>query len=1365
MDYVDEARRWAGEQTVLLALERDEELQRGAAALATLSVEELERQGTSLGQAAVQEVSVGMYGRTLVTLVPPRTGKVQPTKEEGVPPPKPGFPSSRLRSGDIVGLCHWKDAATARASKHPLRGVLSSASDSSVVVVLDDDDDSSASSRFVDDKEAVRTELLQTGATLRLDTLGSDVTFQRLARAVGDLEAGRFGAASSVARCVFAKHVDASSSPEGAYAFSSSGECAEEPPLEFDWSLLAPAATAGRRSDVHGEAHVPPEVMSHLRERLYRSDLNEPQVEAIARAMASRDIHLVHGPPGTGKTTTIVELIRQLVRAGLRVLACAPSNVAVDNLVERFAEPVSEESPLFVRLGHPARVSEALLRYTLEARVQASDEAKLADASRKSLAKLQKRIRSAKTGTERWELRQEGRDLAREIRMHEVQAARGALRHSSVVFATLTGAASSTLWQSLRQPLARGVEGEEAMKWFDVVIIDEAAQATEAACWIAMRLGRRVVLAGDHCQLPPTILSEKAAASGLAFTLPLRVVKSFGNLGVSLLTVQHRMCQVIGQWASDALYGGRLVAHEAVKNHYLAELEPVRTNLAVASEGASSLNSAELEEWAHSGLVLVDTAGCEGLSDDTLHARMVAEQVREQAIAEGVNPKDATALMQLVDSRSNGGEAVLCGGIVRAALAVMGLGPSQLVVITPYNGQVSRIRDVLSGLADSPATPSEVAQQMRRVRVSTVDGYQGQEAEMVIISLVRSNRDREVGFLRDHRRINVAVTRARRLCVLLGDTDTVTADPFLRSLVKHCEVWCDATEAHGGPIAQATAEPEGVSEGIPSGTPGALVRSAAMFGDVVDEMSQFMASSGVEASVVPRAAALSARALPASRAELPESAFLQELLLRFVQAAHSHLHRMRMSPDLDVGEMERSMVQAVSRDMERCPVPKTMGEVSPTVALIAPLDGTRGTPLDVVWRGDGPRCVCLDLPGSWSARARKAAHDAAERLGVAHVTISGITRHVRWYSVFTKVTGELKLALKEYRSSTDDAAAIPSSTHPPWWVLGTEEASAAPAPATDELVLPSPTSHEATTALPVAVVTAPSPVTMDGPPAVVVSSAPTPAVFQADIGPADVEDDDDEDQEVETTPEPLTVEAILKRQPVSASRDELRSLGVKERLLVMKAMAAARKQTVEEKGGYSVLEKEAREADKRKKRSEQLKAKKTQVARRLGDGAATTAVSPPKARTSAPSTVVRRPPEMTAGESARAFGGEELPTYERVAVAVRARREAEGLPTGGEEEEEEILQELAKATEDVVSRAGRGSTTLWMPSGQSVRGDIREGGLIEPTGADAIAASSELQGWRREAVRRALSKKLDEAEQARGRSTNTGKSKKKKKKK
>ncbi|NXO72241.1 SMBP2 protein, partial [Phainopepla nitens] len=442
----------------------------------------------------------------------------------------------------------------------------------------------------------------------------------------------------------------------------------------------------------------------------FNASLDESQKEAVSFSLAQRELAIIHGPPGTGKTTTLVEIILQAVQQGLKVLCCAPSNVAVDNLVERLAGCRAR----LLRLGPPARLLQPIQQHSLDAVLARGDNAHIVADIRRDIDQAWAKTKKAQDKGERSHFLGEIKTLRKELKEREEAAVAAALSQASIILATNTGASSDGPLKLLPET------------HFDLAVIDECAQALEASCWIPLLKAPKCILAGDHKQLPPTIISHRAAAEGLSLSLMERLAGHYGEQVVRMLTVQYRMHRDIMEWASSELYGGRLSAHPSVSQHLLRDLP-----------GVSST------EETSTPLLLIDTSGC-GLFE--------LEEEDEQ-------------------SKGNPGEVQLVGMHIQA-LVDAGVKAKDIAVVAPYNLQVDMLRQHL-------------CHSHPELEIKSVDGFQGREKEAVILSFVRSNRKGEVGFLAEERRINVAVTRARRQVAVVCDSHTVGSRPFLRRLLDH----------------------------------------------------------------------------------------------------------------------------------------------------------------------------------------------------------------------------------------------------------------------------------------------------------------------------------------------------------------------------------------------------------------------------------------------------------------------------------------------------------------------------------------------------------------------------------------------------
>ena len=440
-----------------------------------------------------------------------------------------------------------------------------------------------------------------------------------------------------------------------------------------------------------------------------QTELNASQQSAVQFCLQANDVAIIHGPPGTGKTTTVVELIIRAVARGDRVLACGPSNTSVDNLLERLVAAGQK----VVRLGHPARVTETLRQHTLDGQVEDSDEMAIILAMRREadeiFRKLDRYTRARPDRGERMEQKREAKRLKTDARLLEKQTIHNVLDQADVICATTT--------------LNEDLLGD---RWFDLCVIDEACQSTEPGCWIPLSRCDKFVLAGDHQQLPPTVLSQDAAREGFEVSLLERMVKIYGDRITRLLSVQYRMHKQIMNFSSDHFYEGELIAHESVAEHLLCDLEFVKPS-----------------ELTQRTMTFIDTAGAdwsEELEPDGLSKR---------------NVKEAEFILQKAEQ-----------------LIDVGVKPGEIAIIAPYAAQVRLLRR---------------SSNYNGIEIDTVDGFQGREKECVLISTVRSNPDGEIGFLGDARRMNVAITRARRKLLVVGDSATLGHSPFFKSLLDYFE--------------------------------------------------------------------------------------------------------------------------------------------------------------------------------------------------------------------------------------------------------------------------------------------------------------------------------------------------------------------------------------------------------------------------------------------------------------------------------------------------------------------------------------------------------------------------------------------------
>jgi len=446
--------------------------------------------------------------------------------------------------------------------------------------------------------------------------------------------------------------------------------------------------------------------------------LNESQNQALALMHRSKDLAIVHGPPGTGKTTTLVQGIVTTLRYHAQVMVCAPSNAAVDLLVEKLLA----EGVQVLRMGHPARVEDGIFQQTLDAKVLAhpayKDYKKLkktGEEARRKAKKFKRNFGPAEREKRKMEMNEANRCFgeARQLYDYMVQTV---LESSQVIACTLVGAASSLL------------KGRN----FPVVFLDEAAQGLEPAAWIPILQAEKVVMAGDHCQLPPTIKSREAF-EGLQVTLFEKAIAR-NPLSSHMLDLQYRMPETIMGFSNRTFYGGALKAAENTRSHYLQAGEAV--------------------------MEYIDTAG----------SGFMEYQDKETF------------------SISNKEEAIMALRLLKNLLKSMGPGrvenePWNIGVIAPYRAQVNLLREMLN----EDTTWLYLKQLGERITISTVDGFQGQEKDIMLISLTRSNPQGEIGFLSNTRRMNVALTRAKRKLIVLGDSATIGSHPFYQAFLDHVQ--------------------------------------------------------------------------------------------------------------------------------------------------------------------------------------------------------------------------------------------------------------------------------------------------------------------------------------------------------------------------------------------------------------------------------------------------------------------------------------------------------------------------------------------------------------------------------------------------
>ena len=435
--------------------------------------------------------------------------------------------------------------------------------------------------------------------------------------------------------------------------------------------------------------------------------LNRTQEEAVNKVLHAKDVAIVHGPPGTGKTTTLVEAVYETLHRENQVLVCAQSNMAVDWISEKLVD----RGVSVLRIGNPSRVNDKMLSFTYERRFESHPDYPQLWSMRKAIRELYARMRK---GTDREAIRQKINSLKDRATELEIRINESLFAEARVIACTLVGSANRLLM------------GQK----FGTLFIDEAAHALEPACWIAIRKADRVILAGDHCQLPPTVKAPEALRAGLGHTLMQTIVKNKPET-VSLLKLQYRMNDEIMRFSSEWFYGGMLQSAPEVKYRSILDFDtPI--------------------EW-------INTEGMD---------------CNEEFVGENYGrinkPEAELSIAQLKEYITKIGRERFLSERIDVGL------------ISPYKAQVQYLRRLVRN--DTFFKPYRQA-----ITINTVDGFQGQERDVILISLVRANEEGQIGFLNDLRRMNVAITRARMKLIILGDASTLTRHAFYKKLYGYIE--------------------------------------------------------------------------------------------------------------------------------------------------------------------------------------------------------------------------------------------------------------------------------------------------------------------------------------------------------------------------------------------------------------------------------------------------------------------------------------------------------------------------------------------------------------------------------------------------
>lgn len=465
----------------------------------------------------------------------------------------------------------------------------------------------------------------------------------------------------------------------------------------------------------------------------FDTTLNDPQKEAVRFAMSSSEVTLIHGPPGTGKTYTLIEIVRQLIKQKKRVLICGPSNISVDNIVERL-HPHMKDKDKLIRIGHPARLLQSTRSHALDIVSKSSEHSQVIREIQQEIDQNLGKISKTKSGMERRKIYGDIKELRKDYRQREAKVLTNIISAAAVVVSTLHGAGSYSLRNAKKYK-------ESSKPLFDALIIDEVSQSLEPQCWIPIIDFpdiTKLIVAGDNKQLPPVVMTKSIKYQKiLERTLFDRVEKfGFGKDIIKLLPIQYRMNKLIMEFPSKMMYQNKLIADKSVADIILSDYPHV-----------------EKTEETESPVVWIDTQG-----DD---------------FPEAANDEDDKSQKDKLFefSKSNENEAYLVRNYAYM-LVEKGVDPSTIGIIAPYSAQISIISQI-------------VHEKYPTIEIATVDGFQGREKDVIILSLVRSNEKGEVGFLGEERRLNVAMTRPKRHLCIVGNSETISrGSKFLKEWVK-----------------------------------------------------------------------------------------------------------------------------------------------------------------------------------------------------------------------------------------------------------------------------------------------------------------------------------------------------------------------------------------------------------------------------------------------------------------------------------------------------------------------------------------------------------------------------------------------------
>lgn len=680
-----------------LDLEQAADIKQTTDLLTSLAPKKLSQKGLAIINLQIESIKTGLGGRTIIEL----KNDLSSNKDDRIE-------TGDIRVGDIVKIEKMSSSTSSSGNSSKKKGKKSNSKSD----FNNEDDDSATESKI---SEGVITRISQTSVIVTVDEQHEENILTLLSTKVWIVKISNSITYKRM-KSTLRKLAEYENLPSDLFQLLASR----------DYQYVAPAQAVLEAS---------------LKGLNFHNDrLNASQKHAINFSLNS-PISIIHGPPGTGKTYTLIELITHLVSRGERVLVCGPSNISIDTILERLSKVQMIKGDDLLRIGHPARLLQSNLKHSLDIVSTYSDAGLLVGDIKKEIEEAIKKVKKTRSYREKRAIWGEVKELRNELRQREKKVTTELILKAKVVLSTLHGASSRELMN------VYGQTGENDGKpLFDTLIIDEVSQSLEPQCWIPLvsHSGlKKLVLAGDNLQLPPTIKLDTNDDSKriLERTMFDRLVSKYGEEFKNLLDVQYRMNEKIMRFSSDELYQGKLTADESVMDILPFDLDNVEKN-----------------DITEVPLVWYDTQGGEYPERDS---------------AEDNNSGKSK---DIVSSKYNEMECYVVSYHLETLLYA-GLSESQIGIIAPYNSQISHLKSLISG-------------KHPEVEISTVDGFQGREKEVIILSLVRSNPEMEIGFLKDERRLNVAITRAKRQLCVVGDMEVMEqqrVSKFIKNWVKWWE--------------------------------------------------------------------------------------------------------------------------------------------------------------------------------------------------------------------------------------------------------------------------------------------------------------------------------------------------------------------------------------------------------------------------------------------------------------------------------------------------------------------------------------------------------------------------------------------------